>query len=74
MNQFSKCDLFLLEGYQIIAPFAIYQSIETDSRYLMMTSKMEKLHYEAKLFVLSIVSGFRNKDALFVRLLFFHFL
>ena len=35
---------------------------------------MNDLHYEAKLFILCIVSGFRDKDALFVLLLFFHFL
>ena len=31
-------------------------------------------HYEAKLCILCIVSGFRDKDAPFVLLLFFHFL
>ena len=31
-------------------------------------------HYEAKLCILWILSGFRNKDAPFVLLLFFHFL
>ena len=33
-----------------------------------------KIHYEAKLCILCIVSGFRNKDAPFVLLLFFTFL
>ena len=41
---------------------------------LVGPQKLSFHHYEAKLCILCIVSGFRNKDAPFALLLFFHFL
>ena len=44
------------------------------SRKKIICFSQKIIHYEAKLCILCIVSGFRDKDAPFVLLLFFHFL